>query len=163
MLCLLVTCCNHQLPVSQANIECVAVSNYDRNTREGSVWRLPSWKSILRKQHLMFWMKAGKISNERQYGSMFVCWTAFLWMPKVWQMSATSTGWTVTCRQTRFHAPNNAKIVVGWEIEFNIFAFVHCFTVSFPIHPDANVQCSIVPCSIVPCVALSTVYAPYSW
>lgn len=109
-------------------------------------WRicleLPSWKSILRKQHLMFWMKAGKISNERQYDSMFVCWTAFLWMPKVWQMSATSTGWTVTRRQTRFHAPNNAKTVVGGKLNSTSLLLS---TVSLCHFPSIRMQMYSVP------------------
>ena len=31
MLCCRATCCNHPLPVNQANLEGMCVSNYDRN------------------------------------------------------------------------------------------------------------------------------------
>lgn len=60
MLCLLVTCCNHQLPVSQANIECVAVSNYDRNTREGFVWSYPVEKASCGNNIWCFGWRQGK-------------------------------------------------------------------------------------------------------
>ena len=122
-------------------------------------WSCPVEKAACGHNILCSGSRQGTSPMKEKLIQCVFCWTALLWMSKVWQMSwttsATSTWWNAKCPQTLNSSfPWRTQCGGVGITEFNIFAFLHCSTV-----PLFHVfHCSM--CCTVPCCALSTVYAP---
>ena len=181
MLCWRATCCNHPLPVNQANLEGMCVSNYDRNKQMRN--KALSGVAQLKKHPAgttFYIMDEGREHLEwKKIDSMFFCWTALLWMPKVWQMcwrmSPTSTWWNSTCPQTQnsffpwrtlscfrvaklvpcFKQCHTVVVAVGnWSQHLCFSPLFHCSTVhcsTVPLFHFPSIGMQMFHGSIVPC------------